>query len=94
MTNIIKSKKKSLYFSKYQFREIMFALQTGILKDIDLYSEGESETLKMEIIYNIYEGKAYIQLYCFIPFDYVKCSKVYVYDINKVRPLISLRSLH
>jgi len=94
MTTIIKSKRKSLYFSRYQYREIMFALQTGILKNIDLYTEGESETLKMEIIYNNNEGKAYIQLYCFIPFDYIKCSKVYVFDIDKVRPLISLKSLH
>lgn len=88
------NKKKSLYFSKHQYRDIMFALQTRDLKWIDLYTEGESETLKMEISYNNYTGKAFIQLYKFIPFDYIKCSKVYEFDINKVRPLISMKSLH
>lgn len=94
MTITFTNKKKSLYFSKRQYREIMFALQTGDLKWIDLYTEGESETLKMDIKYNYYTGKAYIQLYRFIPFEYIECSKVYEYDINKVRPLISMKSLH
>lgn len=88
------NKKKSLYFSKNQYREIMFALQTGDLKWIDLYTEGESETLKMEISYNLYTGKALIQLYKFIPFDYIKCSKVYEFSTNKIRPLISMKSQH
>ena len=55
---------------------------------IDLTEADKGNAVKLDIYYSKSAGKAYLQLFEYIPYKYEPCSKMYEYEINKVEKLI------
>ena len=83
---------------KYYKRELCFKQEykATILKSIseqpslvDVSQNGNGQALRLDIYYSKSAGDAYIQLFEYIPHQYKPCSKIYVYEIERIKNLIS-----
>ena len=57
-------------------------------RSIDLTQEGKGNTLILKMYYSKVSGKAYLQLFEFIPYQYEPCSEMYEYEIDKIANLL------
>ena len=55
---------------------------------IDLTQDGKGEALMLKMYYSKTSGKAYLQLFEFVPHQYEPCSKMYEYEISKIANLL------
>ena len=55
---------------------------------IDLTQNGKGEVLMLKMYYSKTSGKAYLQLFEFIPHQYEPCSEMYEYEIDKIANLL------
>ena len=55
---------------------------------VDLTEEDKGNALRMDIYYSKSTGKAYLQLFEYVPYTYQPCSKIYEYGISNVTKLI------
>ena len=75
------------YFSQAAKAEVSAALGSKP-ESIDLSQADKGNAVKLDIYYNRKSGKAYMQLFEYIPYRYEPCSKVYEHEISKVENLI------
>ena len=67
------------------------ALSSAISKkpeSVDLSEEDKGNALRLDVYYNKASGKAYLQLFEYIPYKYVPCSEMLEYGIDRVETLI------
>ena len=84
---------KEIYFAKeFSFPGNMkssilsaLALSPGA---IDLTQDGKGEALMLKMYCSKTSGKAYLQLFEFIPHQYEPCSEMYEYEIDKIANLL------
>lgn len=81
-----KYQKKEYYFQQAMNQPICSAL-AGKPESIDLSEADKGNALKLDIYYQS-KGKAYLQLFEYVPYKYEPCSKIYEYDIEKISKLI------
>ena len=55
---------------------------------IDLNEANKGNALKLDLFYSKSNGKAYMQLYEYVPYRYEPCSLMYEYEIAEVQKLI------
>ena len=55
---------------------------------IDLNEANKGNALKLDIYYNNASGKAYMQLFEYIPYRYEPCSKMYEYETGRIEKLL------
>ena len=55
---------------------------------IDLSQEDKGNSLRLDIYYGKASGKAYLQLFEYVPYSYQPCSKMHECEISKVFKLI------
>lgn len=55
---------------------------------VDLSEENKGNAVKLDIYYSRSAGKAYVQLFEYVPYTYQPCSKMYEHEISKVTKLI------
>ena len=55
---------------------------------IDLTEEDKGNAVRLDVFYSKTSGKAYIQLFEYIPYKYEPCSRQYEYEINETGRLI------
>ena len=55
---------------------------------IDLKEADKGNAVKLDIYYSKAEGKAYLQLFEYVPYTYEPCSRLYEYQIADVEKLI------
>ena len=55
---------------------------------IDLTQDGKGEALMLKMYCSKTSGKAYLQLFEFVPHQYEPCSKMYEYEISKIANLL------
>lgn len=79
--------KKELYFQQAMQADIQKALKSDPAS-IDLSEQDKGNALKLDIHYSKAKGKAYVQLYEYIPYNYQPCSSIYEHDINKISNMI------
>ena len=79
--------RKEFLFPKEMKVAILSAL-VSIPDSIELSRNGESQALKLELFYCKKSGKAYLQLFEYIPYQYEVCSEIYEYEISKVGKLL------
>ena len=79
--------KKERYFQQTMHAAIADAIASKP-DSIDLSQENKGNALKLDIYYSKATGKAYIQLFEYVPYTYQPCSKMYEYEISKVGKLI------
>ena len=80
-------KNKDYYFQQAMNAPISTALASKP-ECIDLGEAGKGSAVKLEIYYSKTSGKAYLQLFEYIPYRYEPCSQVYEHQIGKVEKLI------
>ena len=82
---------------KYLRKELLFKqeMKYAILSVIDsapetikLSEEGKGQVIRLEIYYGKTSGKAYIQLFEYVPHQYEPCSEIYEYETTKVKKLL------
>ena len=82
-----KYNKKERYFQQTMHAAIADAIASKP-DSIDLSQENKGNALKLDIYFSKATGKAYIQLFEYVPYTYQPCSKMYEYEISKVSKLI------
>ena len=55
---------------------------------IDLTEVDKGNAVRLDIYHSKSEGKAYLQLFEYVPYKYEPCSAVYEYEIDKVGKLL------
>ena len=79
--------KKELYFRK----DTLKSLREAVLTDpgsIELSNIGKGWTLKLNLYYNKRTGKAYLQLFEYLPYNYEPVTDMLEYDIAEIKGLI------
>ena len=79
--------KKELYFQQTQHAAIMSAIAAKP-ESVDMREAEKGNSLKLDIYYRKSSGKAYLQLFEYVPYKYEPCSKVYEHKLCKVEKLI------
>ena len=79
--------KKERYFQQTMHATIANAIASKP-DSVDLSEEDKGNAVKLDIYYSRSTGKAYIQLFEYVPYTYQPCSKMYEYEISKVGKLI------
>lgn len=82
-----KYRKIERYFSQEMHAEITSMLSAGSDK-LNLAAEDKGNALRLDIYFSKGTGKAYIQLFEYIPYKYEPCSKIYEYELVKAAKLI------
>ena len=79
--------KKELYFQQTQHAAIMSAIAAKP-ESVDMREAEKGNSLKLDIYYRKSSGKAYLQLFEYVPYKYEPCAKVYEHELCKVEKLI------
>lgn len=80
-------KNKDYYFQQAMNAPISTALASKP-ECIDLGEAGKGNAVKLEIYYSKTSGKAYLQLFEYIPYKYEPCSKMYEHSLERIEKLI------
>lgn len=80
-------KKSEHYFQHTMSPVISAALKSEPAK-IDLSESEKGNSLKLDIYFSKKIGKAYMQLFEYIPYKYEPCSKMYEHPLDKINGLI------
>jgi len=83
----LKYKKTEHYFQQAMNSVISSALKTAP-GSIDLTETDKKNAVRLDIYHSKSEGKAYLQLFEYVPYKYEPCSAVYEYEIDKVGKLL------
>ena len=83
----VKYFKKERYFQQAMHAAIADAIASKP-DSIDLSQENKGNAIKLDIYFSKASGKAYIQLFEYVPYTYQPCSKMFEYEISKVGKLI------
>ena len=79
--------KKERYFQQTEHAAITAAIASKP-DSVDLSEENKGNAIKLDVYYSKVTGKAYIQLFEYVPYTYQPCSKMYEYDLSKINKLI------
>ena len=82
-----KYQKKERFFQQAMNAEICSAIASKP-NSINLSEEDKGNAVRLDIYSCKSSGKAYIQLFEYIPYRYEPCSKIYEYEISDVSNLI------
>lgn len=83
----IKYCKTERFFAQSMREEINRAL-AGKPDSINLSEEDKGNGIRLDIYHSKSTGKAFIQLFEYVPYKYEPCSKLYEYDLAHVSHLI------
>ena len=83
----VKYIKKERYFQQAMHAAIADAIASKP-DSVNLSEENKGNALKLDIYFSKATGKAYIQLFEYVPYTYQPCSKMYEYELSKVGKLI------
>ena len=83
----VKYIKKERYFQQAMHAAIADAIASKP-DSIDLSQENKGNAIKLDIYFSKASGKAYVQLFEYVPYTYQPCSNMYEYEIYKVSKLI------
>ena len=78
--------------SEHYFQQAMHAAVSSAIasrpESVDLREADKGHSLKLDVYFNKTTGKAYLQLFEYVPHAYEPCSKVYEYEVQRVAKLI------
>lgn len=83
----LKYMKKEHYFKQAMNMPISSALASKP-DSIDMAEAEKGNAVKLDVYYSKTSGKAYLQLFEYVPYRYEPCSKVYEHELNSVGKLI------
>ena len=74
--------KMERYFQQTMHAEISAAIASNP-DSIDLSEEDKGNALRLDIYYSKASGKAYLQLFEYVPYTYQPCSRMYECELSK-----------
>ena len=80
--------KRELYFGIAQ-KSLLQSAVTSHPNAINLSEESAGQTLRLDIYFSPEAKRASLQLFEYVPHEYVPCSDAYDYDIEEVKQLIN-----
>lgn len=83
----IKYQKKERFFQQTMNAAISSAIASKP-DSVDLGEEDKGNAVRLDVYFSKSAGKAYLQLFEYVPYKYEPCSKIYEYEIEKVQNLI------
>lgn len=83
----IKYQKKERFFQQAMNAAISSAIASKP-DSVDLGEEDKGNAVRLDVYFSKSAGKAYLQLFEYVPYKYEPCSKIYEYEIEKVQNLI------
>lgn len=83
-----KFSKREKFFAQSMKNEISNAMTTKP-ESINLSEEDKGNGVRLDIYYSKATGKAYLQLFEYIPYKYEPCTAVFEHDLSSVSKLIS-----
>ena len=78
---------KELLFAPEMKYEILSVIGSAP-ESITLAEEGKGQVVKLGIFYGKKSGKAYLQLFEYVPHQYEPCSEIFEYEIERVKKLL------
>lgn len=82
-----KYQKKEHYFLQAMHAAVSAAIASKP-ESVDLSEAEKGNALKLDVYYSRTAGKAFVQLFEYVPYQYEPCSKVYEYSVERVEKLI------
>ena len=79
--------KKELYFQQAMNAPVSAAISSKP-ESIDLSQENKGNAIRLDVYYSRNSGKAYMQLFEYVPYKYEPCSKMHEHLIGTVEKLI------
>ena len=79
--------KKERYFQQTMRAAISSAIASNP-DSVDLSEEDKGNALRLDIYYSKSSGKAYLQLFEYVPYTYQPCTRVHECEISKASKLI------
>ena len=79
--------KKERYFQQTMHTTISAAIASKP-DSVDLSEEDKGNALRLDIYYSKSSGKAYLQLFEYVPYTYQSCSKMHECELSKASKLI------
>ena len=79
--------KRERYFQQAMHSAVITAISSDP-NSVDLTEEDKGNALRLDIYYCKSSGKAYVQLFEYVPYAYQPSSKMYEYELTKVSNLI------
>ena len=83
----VRYQKKERFFQQAMNATISSALASKP-DSVDLSEEDKGNAVRLDIYFSKISGKAYLQLFEYVPYRYESCSKIYEYGIENVQKLI------
>ena len=83
----VRYQKKERFFQQAMNAPISSALASKP-DSVDLSEEDKGNAVRLDIYFSKTLGKAYLQLFEYVPYKYEPCSKIYEYGIENVQKLI------
>lgn len=83
----VRYQKKERFFQQAMNAPISSALASKP-DSVDLSEEDKGNAVRLDIYFSKTSGKAYLQLFEYVPYKYEPCSKTYEYGIENVQKLI------
>ncbi|MBR5299523.1 MAG: hypothetical protein IKU36_04635 [Bacteroidales bacterium] len=83
----VKFQKEEHFFQQTMHTAISEALASNP-DSLDLSEEDKGNAVRLDVYYSKVSGKAYLQIFEYVPYKYEPCSKIYEYEIAKVGKLI------
>ena len=80
-------RKVEKYFAQSHKPDIKRAISKEI-EQIKMIEQDKGNGIRLDIYYNRKKGKAYIQLFEYVPYSYEPCSDIQEFDLHKVSHLI------
>ena len=79
--------KKELYFQQAMNAPVSAAIASKP-DSIDISQENKGSAVRLDVYYSKDSGKAYLQLFEYVPYKYEPCSRMYEHQIGAVEKLI------
>ena len=83
----IKYRKSEQFFQHTMHAPILTAIEAKP-ESIDVSQEGKGNSIRLDVYYNESAGKAYLQLFEYVPYKYEPCTAVFEHEISSVKNLI------
>lgn len=80
--------KKKVCFFQPTMKDAILATIESDPSAIDISQEGLGNALKLDLYYSKSAGRAYVQLFGYVPYQYLPCSKMFEHEIGHVTKLI------
>ena len=81
-------KRDSLGLDQDQMKLLENTYKGFVRSGANLSEEDKGNAIRLDVYYSKASGKAYLQLFEYVPYKYEPCTKVYEYEIAKVGKLI------